>query len=238
LIINDLFLKRGGQMVLQDITMRIDGSGLYGIIGPNGGGKSSLFNVILGLTAPTQGSVSVFGLPPAKVSARLGFVPQVAKFDRGFPITLHDMVATALLGPGLRARRPADGATRVLDAMDATGIRDLADRPLSALSGGELQRGLIARALATSPDMLLMDEPTASVDQAHGTSLFRLMCDIAQERPVLVISHDLAQIAAHSTQVYCLNRQLWPAPEGADAGQLANEIFGGPVHCSRKETAA
>lgn len=237
--IDGLSLRRGGQEVLDAVSLRLDGPGLYGVIGPNGGGKSTLLNVILGLIAPTRGEVSVFGQSPTKAAHRIGFVPQAAKFDRGFPITLKGMVETALLGPGLRSGRPKpEGGARVAGALEATGIAALAGRRLSALSGGELQRALIARALATSPDMILLDEPTASVDQAHVGLLFELLCDLGQGRPVVVVSHDLAQIAAHCTQIFCVNRQLWPAPAGADAAALAHEIFGGPAHCRHRETAA
>lgn len=235
--IDALAVRRGGQDVLTDIALRLDEPGLYGLIGPNGGGKSTLLNAVLGLIQPMSGQISVFGHPPAQAASKIGFVPQAARFDRDFPITLEKMVETALLGPGLRSLFSSSNQAQVTEALEATGTSGLAKRPLTALSGGELQRALIARALATNPQMLLLDEPTASVDQSHVASLFSLMCDLAQEMPVLVVSHDLAQIAAHCTKVFCVNRVLWPAPDEADAAMLAAEIFGGPAHCYRKEKA-
>jgi zinc transport system ATP-binding protein len=235
-LIEALTLRRGGQDVLSDVSLRLDEPGLYGLIGPNGGGKSTLLNVITGLLPPTSGKVSVFGQTPVRAAPRIGFVPQAESFDRGFPITLQGMVETALVGPGLRGWWSSSRhQERVSKALEATNTTALAKRPLSALSGGELQRALIARALATEPQMLLLDEPTASVDQSHVAALFGLMCDFGQTMPVIVVSHDLAQIAAHCKQVFCLNRELWAAAENADASMLAAEIFGGPAYCSRKE---
>lgn len=231
-----LGLQRGGQTVLDDISLLLEKQGLYGLIGPNGGGKSTLLHVMLGLIAPSSGEISVFGQKPARAAPRIGFVPQAAQFDRGFPVTVRGLVETALLRPGIRNwLLPSKNHAQINYALEATGTDKLADRPLSALSGGELQRALIARALAINPQMMLLDEPTASVDQSHVEALFRLMCDLGQTIPVVVASHDLAQIAAHCTRIFCLNRQLWEAPEGADTSALAAQIFGERAPCRRKE---
>ncbi|MBC2607827.1 metal ABC transporter ATP-binding protein [Pelagicoccus albus] len=236
LSIDNLSFNRGGQSVLEKVSLRIEGPGLYGLIGPNGGGKSTLLNLILGLLNPTSGQIRVFDKPPAKAASKIGFVPQAAKFDREFPVTLKGLVETGLLGPKLWSRNSAKSKqSRVNEALKAAKVEPLAKRALSALSGGELQRGLIARALATNPEMLLFDEPTASVDHSHAASLFELMCKLGQHRPIIVVSHDLAQIAAHCDQVFCMEHKLWEAPEKPTAASLANQIFGGEVHCHRKE---
>lgn len=234
--ITALTLQRGGQKVLDDIALLIDKPGLYGLIGPNGGGKSTLLHAILGLLKPTSGEITVFDETPSRAAPKIGFVPQAAKFDQDFPITLRGLVETALLGPGFHSWIwPSRNHARIDHALAVTGTEELADRSLTALSGGELQRALIARALVTNPQMLLLDEPTASVDQSHVAALFSMMCDLGQTMPVVVVSHDLAQIAAHCTRIFCLNRQLWEAPVRADAAMLASEIFGGRAHCYRKE---
>ena len=238
LSIEQLVVHRGRQAVLQNVSLHLDGPGLYGLIGPNGGGKSTLLSVISGLLPASSGTVEVLGEAPRRAAPRMALVPQAAKFDRAFPVTLRGLVETALLGPGLISRPSPDARSRVDDAMVKTGISALADRPLSALSGGELQRGLIARALAVAPEFLLLDEPTASVDQDHADRLFELLCDLAQTIPVLVVSHDLAHVAAHCEQVFCVNRTLWEATRHATAADLAAEIFTRPVHCGRSEVAA
>lgn len=136
--IDNVSVQRGGREVLADITMRIDGAGLFGVVGPNGGGKSTLLAAITGRLPVSRGNLQVLGLPPAKAAPRLGFVPQVAGFDRGFPISLRGMVATACMGPGLGLwRRPGDRQEARIDAALArTGLSDLSARPLGALSGG------------------------------------------------------------------------------------------------------
>lgn len=233
--INCVTVRRDTQTVLDTVTMQIEGPGLVGIVGPNGGGKSTLLATIAGLLATDAGQVRVLGQPPAQAAARLGYVPQAARFDRCFPISLRGMVETALLGPGLWAR--GRDMARVTQAMAQTGITHLADRRLSALSGGELQRGLIARALATDPQMLLLDEPTASIDADQAAQLFILFCDLARRMPVLVVSHDLAQIAAHADQVWCVQTRVWRALRHDSASALAAEIFPTPAQC-RKQGAA
>lgn len=235
LLIDQLAVRRGRQSVLQDVSLTIRGAGLVGLVGPNGGGKSTLLAVITGLLAPTAGRITVMGLKPAKAAPQLGFVPQAARFDRAFPITLRGLVETGQLGPGLWRRQGS--AAMAERALDDVGVAHLAGRPLSALSGGELQRGLIARALALSPGMLLLDEPTASVDADHSARLFDLLCDLARRIPVVVVSHDLAQIAAHADRVYCVNGRLWPAARHDSAAALAGEIFKDPADCRHRVPA-
>jgi len=134
--IEKLAVNRGRQAVLHDVSLRLDVPGLYGLIGPNGGGKSTLLSVISGLLPATSGKVDVLGTTPRKAGPRLGLVPQAAGCDRQFPTTLRGLVETALLGPGLFARPPSDGADRVTKALTDTGTTALASRSLSALSGG------------------------------------------------------------------------------------------------------
>jgi len=233
----DIDVVRGRQTVLDHVSLRLDRPGLYGVIGPNGGGKSTLLSVITGALAPVRGTVRVFGQTPSKAASRLALVPQAAGFDRSFPVSLEGLVKTALIGPGLFSRPGPDGAARVAEALAKTGTADLATRPLSALSGGELQRALIARALAVAPELMLLDEPTASVDQDHADRLFEMLCDLAQTIPVVVVSHSLAHVAAHCTRVFCVNRTLWEAPHPARAADLAAEIFTRDVRCHRHEAA-
>ncbi len=238
LSIKKLAVHRGRQVVLRDISFRLDGPGLYGLIGPNGGGKSTLLMAICGLLPISAGRIKVMGTTPRKAASRLALVPQAAGFDRAFPITLRELVETALLGPGLFTRSRPGSAERVEKALRQTGTLELADRSLSALSGGELQRALIARALATDPEFLLLDEPTASVDQDHADRLFELLCDLGQKIPVLVISHGLAHVAAHCERVFCVDEALWEAGRHATAAELAAEIFSKQIHCGRREVAA
>lgn len=233
LIIDNLAVYRGRQVVLRDVSLKINGPGLYGVIGPNGGGKSTLLSVICGLLPHNKGRIEVFGTTPKKAAPRLALVPQAAGFDRSFPITLRELVETARLGPGLFKQTGQDSLDQVESALNKTGTLALAERPLSALSGGELQRSLIARALATNPEFLLLDEPTASVDSDHADRLFELLCDLGQKIPVLVISHGLGHVAAHCNRVFCVDKTLWEAKDTATTVALAAEIFSKQIQCDK-----
>lgn len=235
LTIQDLTFQRGTQIVLDQITLQINQPGLYGVVGPNGGGKSTLLKVICGLLEPSQGRIEMLGGLPKNTSPQLALVPQAAEFDRSFPINVRGLVQTALLGPKLFAKPDKAMKQGVEEAMSKAGVLELAERPLSALSGGELQRALVARALAVKPAFLLLDEPTASVDQAHGNRLFQLFCDLGKEIPVMVVSHDLANIAAHCERIFCVNRTLWEARKHATPAELAEQIFTQKIHCSKRE---
>ena len=233
--VTDLDVFRGQQRVLEHVALTLEGPGLYGLIGPNGGGKSTLLSVVTGSLPPARGHVRVFEQPPHQAASRLALVPQAASFDRSFPVSLEGLVGTALIGPGLFSRPGTEGPARVAEALEKTGTLALAARPLSSLSGGELQRGLVARALAVKPDLLLLDEPTASVDQNHADRLFEMLCDLAQTISVLVVSHSLAHVAAHCERVFCVNRRLWEAEHHKSTVELAAEIFSREIYCGRKE---
>jgi zinc transport system ATP-binding protein len=233
LAVNRLDVVRDRQVVLEDVSLTIDGPGLYGLIGPNGGGKSTLLHVVCGLLPSTRGSVRVLGDAPRRSSARLGFVPQCAGFERSFPITLQGMVETALVGPGLFSRPDRSAPARVRRALTNTGLSGLEQRPLSTLSGGELQRGLVARALATTAEFLVLDEPTANVDAHHSDRLFDLMCEYSRSIPVLTASHDLARIAAHCDRVFVIQKQLREIRPRTSIAEMAGEIFTAEAACDR-----
>jgi zinc transport system ATP-binding protein len=233
LSIDGLTVARGHQIVLRDVSLVLDGPGLFGLIGPNGGGKTTLLSVICALLPFSRGTIRLLGLPPRRAIGRVALVPQVSGFDRGFPITLRGMIETALVGPGLFSRPGSRGAERVESAMAQTGISALANRPLTALSGGELQRGLVARALAVEPGFLVLDEPSASVDPHHADRIFDLLCECSRRIPVLLASHDLARVAAHCDGVFGVDRQVWQIGRGASVADLAAEIFRADASCAR-----
>jgi zinc transport system ATP-binding protein len=218
----------GETLVLEDVTLAVAPGELVAIIGPNGGGKTTLVRLALGLLAPAAGRVELFGVPPAAAVRRIGYVPQTASFPRDFPITVRETVRLGRLGR--RAWwRPLDASDRVAAdrALDEVGALAWADRPIASLSGGQLQRVLIARALATDPDLLLLDEPTAHVDTGAKQDFFRALMASRRSLAIVVVSHDVGFVSRHAQRVACLNRRLIAcAPPPLEPHVLAR-LYGG-----------
>nr|WP_320113904.1 ABC transporter ATP-binding protein [uncultured Desulfuromonas sp.] len=197
------------RLILENIDLTLDTSDFLGIVGPNGGGKSTLLKLMLGLLQPDSGQVRVFGQTPEQARTRLGYVPQFATFDSAFPISVQDTVlqgrlgkTPTLLGYSRHDREIAEQAMREAD------ILDLHKRPMTALSGGQRQRVLIARALACEPDVLLLDEPTANIDPHHGENFFDLLHHLHERIAIVLVSHDVGFVSRCVTRVACLNRTL------------------------------
>jgi zinc transport system ATP-binding protein len=213
---------------LEDITLTIPPGRYVGIIGPNGAGKSTLLKVILGLIVPSRGEVRVFGDPPARLrkSGRLlGYLPQKPLSEPRFPVTVLDVVLMGRFGRIGLGRRPGPRDREVaLAQLERLKIAHLADRPIGALSGGEQQRVFIARALAVEPRLLVMDEPTISLDACAQDDLFEMVFELKRELDltVLVVSHDIGAVARHVEEVVCLNRRLY-VHEPPPIGRLALE---------------
>lgn len=216
---------------LTDITLTVPSGTRLGILGPNGGGKSTLVKLILGLLTPDQGSVRVLGLDPdqARRRALVGYLPQRIGAETDWPISVRQAVAmplTARTSPlTLRDRAAEDAADR---ALALVGLTPLANRPIGALSGGQLQRAMIARAIAPNPRLLVLDEPTVGVDAAGQQRFADLINTLHAELGITIItvSHDLRAIAAGSDRVACLHRTLHfhDAPSGLTPAILA-EVF-------------
>jgi zinc transport system ATP-binding protein len=211
--LEDVSLALGEVTVLEGINLTVEPGDFLGLIGPNGAGKTTLLRVILGLLAPTTGRVRLFGQPPAEFRqwSRLGYVPQRAILDPGLPITVREVVSSGLASalPPL-ARLGAAGRRRIHEALTRVGMEDLAGRRIGALSTGQQQRVLIARALVSDPELLILDEPTGGVDPEAQTAFYALLRHLHREREVtlILVSHDIAVVAKEVTRLACLNRRL------------------------------
>ena len=216
---------------LEDVNFTIDEETKLGILGPNGGGKSTLIKLILGIIKPTAGSVRVFGYSPIEARERglIGYLPQRIEADRDWPINVEQVVG---LGRACRIKPwkklGADDHAAIAKAIELVGLEDLASRPIGALSGGQLQRVMIARAIAGNPKLLVLDEPTVGVDIAGQQRFGKLIETLHRELDltVILVSHDMRAIAAVADRVACLSRTLHfhDTPDGLTPAVLA-QVF-------------
>lgn len=216
---------------LKGVTLTVPAGTRLGILGPNGGGKSTLVKLMLGLLSPDEGTVRVLGRAPAEArrAGLIGYLPQRVGAELDWPVSVRQAVAMPLAARTspwrLRDRDSADAADR---ALALVGMADLADRPVGALSGGQLQRAMIARAIAPKPRLLVLDEPTVGVDAAGQQRFADLINTLHAELGITIItvSHDLRAIALGSDRVACLQKSLHfhDAPSGLTPAILA-EVF-------------
>ncbi len=225
------FRYDSGVTALESISLNVPHGSRLGILGPNGGGKSTLLKLILGLIRPTRGRVEVLGLPPrlATRSRRVGYLPQRLHAAWNAPLNVRQVVAmTAALDVAPWRRLPPEVQGRIDDLLDLVGMAHLARRPIGELSGGQQQRAFIARALVSRPRLLLLDEPTVGIDQAGQAQFARLLETIHRELDltILIVSHDLRAIAAGCDDIAVLSRSLHyhASPEGLTPEVLA-EVF-------------
>ncbi len=200
--------------VLEDISLTLEPGHFMGIVGPNGAGKSTLLNLIAGLIEPDRGHVDLFGecLRPfnrRKLMNRVGFLPQFQDQPPAMPVLAREVVAMGLPGY-VSPWRGRVSRKRVMEALALFDAADLAERDFRSLSGGQRQRVRLARALVREPELLLLDEPSAALDAARQSALFRLLRRLCDERGmgVIMVEHDIAAISAHVDSVACLNRRI------------------------------
>lgn len=198
-----------GQTVLSDVNLEVREGDFIAMIGPNGGGKTTLLKLMLGLLKPRRGRIRVMGKPAPLVSHHIGYVPQDVHINRSFPITALDVVLMGKLAPGKRWSKTSEQDRRdALEALDRIDMADYAHRRIGELSGGQRQRVFIARALVTRPRLLLLDEPTASIDSKGQTDFYQLLKRLNREVTIVVVSHDLLVISTYVKSVACVNRRL------------------------------
>jgi zinc transport system ATP-binding protein len=229
--IDDLsFRFDDGPMVLEDVNLRIEAGDFASIIGPNGGGKTTLVRLMVGLLTPTTGRIRIFGKLPEKARPRIGYMPQHAMMDPRFPVRAVDVVMMGRLGRGFRIGAYGAADRRAAEAaLDTAGLSEAADRPFSDLSGGQRQRVLLARALITEPELLLLDEPAANLDQKVEQDFFDLLQELNQRLTIVLVSHDLGFVAGFVRTVICVHRQVDVHPTSSLDGRRIAEIYGGEV---------
>ncbi len=229
--------------VLVDVDLEILAGDFLAVIGPNGSGKTSLIKVMLGLLQPTRGEVSLFGTPIREFREweRIGYVPQKAThFDPYFPASVQEVVAMGLVAGGHRRRlRSAERETLVLGALEAVGMNRMKSRPVGELSGGQQQRVFIARALVSSPEILILDEPTAGVDAQAQNRFYGMLDQLNRETGLTVVfsTHNVGVVTRHVNKVACINQRLFfhgSHEEFCETDHLL-EAVGGRAHIIQHE---
>jgi zinc transport system ATP-binding protein len=198
----------GDVPVLENASFHIHRGEFAALVGPNGSGKTTVLKLILGLEQPAAGRITLFGSAQNAAGGqavwrnRLGYVPQQPPADQSFPVTVRDVVRMGLLRP---ARGYSAGARAAVDeAMEQTGIAELAAKSWRALSGGQRRRALVARALAARPELLVLDEPTANMDTESETRLFETLGKLKGGATILIVTHDMDFVSALTGRVLCL----------------------------------
>ncbi len=212
--ISDLDFAYREQLVLRGIRLDVPAGITLGVIGPNGGGKTTLLRLLTGLLQPTQGSISIAGMTPTDARRRgsvIGYLPQNPSIPERFPISTRQLVRLGLAGKtGLLRSAAADDLHFVEHLLERMGLAELADRPIGDLSGGQLQRALIAKALAPRPALLVLDEPTTGIDSLGQRQFIELIVALKAELKltIVLVSHDLRAVSAMSDRIACLNVTL------------------------------
>lgn len=227
-----LRVRLGDAEVLRGVDLAIQKGGIVALIGPNGSGKTTLLRCLLGLQKPDRGTVKLFGAPPGPgVLRRVGYVPQRLQPDRSFLLTVREFLALRL--PSARGwfwKSRADTDARLAGVVVDLDVARLLDRPLSGLSGGQLQRVLICASLLNDPELLLLDEPTAGVDTPGEKDFYELIAGVHQRRrlTVVLVSHDLSMVYRHASWVYALNGVVCceGAPEEVMNAESLKQAYG------------
>lgn len=199
----------GNKIVLKEVSLTIFKDDFLGIIGPNGGGKTTLLKVILGLVAPKSGTVRFFDGEKNVSSIKIGYLPQLNNIDKKFPISVRDVIAS-----GLASEKPTfrsftnEQNERMEKVISQMGLNDLSQRPIGELSGGQLQRVLLGRSIVSHPQILILDEPNSYVDKRFESHFYQLLEEINKESAVILVSHDIGTVLSMVKNIACVNETL------------------------------
>ncbi len=234
--ISDLWFAYDGVRVLEQVNLHLPAGDFLAVLGPNGGGKSTLLRLLLGLAKPGGGVLRVLGQPAGQAGGRIGYLPQFTQVSASFPITVLGAVLLGLVRPGLDWFRGAGQRRKdreaALQALSRVGLADQAGRRLSDLSGGQRQRVFIARAIVSGPELLLLDEPTASVDGKSRQELMTLLAELNRDMTIVMVSHDMSTVDGCVKSIACVNRSLHHHADSRLTPQIFAEAMGvDPAGC-------
>lgn len=235
IVMRNLSFSYDAREILSDVDLTIYSSDSICIVGPNGGGKTTLVKLVLGLLRPDIGTVRVFGQKPEDAKRRIGYVPQYAEYDKQFPISVKEVVCMGQLGNSLTGRYCKKDWELTMNALEQVGLSHYATHSFSALSGGQRQRVLIARALAAGGDILILDEPTANIDHESELHLFEILEELNHGMTILMVTHDVAFASKFFKRIACVNRRVAIHPTSELTGDLIKEMYGGDLQMIRHD---
>ncbi|MBN1971694.1 MAG: ABC transporter ATP-binding protein [Candidatus Delongbacteria bacterium] len=227
IVFENVNMNFGAQRVLENISFTLEKNDYCGIIGPNGGGKTTILKLILGFIKPSTGKITVLGKNPKFSGNQIGYVPQFNKMDDHFPITVEQVVSMGTmkkfsLFPSIRNEEKI----RIFEALSKVKMEDHIHKNFGNLSGGMKQRVLIARAIVSHPELLILDEPTASVDPDVEKDIYSLISSLKENMTIIMVSHDMNIISSAANKVLCINRRAsFHSPEYPEFHDFSNNIY-------------
>lgn len=226
--IKNLSAAYEGKKVLNNVNLTIYERDFLGIIGPNGGGKTTLIKCILGLIKPLSGEIRYLG--KGAKGMPLGYLPQYNKIDNKFPITVEEVVLSGLSNRRrLYSRYSSEERRKAQDVIQKMGLEDKAFSTIGELSGGQMQRALLGRAIISDPEVVVLDEPNTYIDKRYEARLYELLADINRERAIVLVSHDIGTVLQQVKSVACVNETLDYHPDTNVSGEWLEKEFQCPI---------
>lgn len=207
--LNSVYAGYKDDIILNDVSFEIFDDDFIGIIGPNGGGKTTLLKVILGLIKPVKGTVSYFGDSNIERNNKIGFLPQVNQIDRKFPVSVYDVVLSGLIyNNKIYYKHSKADKLKAKETLERLDICNLRNMHIGELSGGQMQKVLLARAIVASPRLLILDEPNTFVDNKFEGELYEILVQLNKDMGIIIVSHDIGTISTYIKTIACVNRGL------------------------------
>jgi len=225
--VSNLYFSYNGTQVLKDVSLSIMEKEFVAFIGPNGGGKTTLIKLMLGILKPDRGKIRIMGQSPSKSAHRIGYVPQDISINKSFPISVIDVVLMGRLQFHRWARISKKDRKAAEAALDSLEMLAFKNRKIDDLSGGQRERVFIARALTANPDILFLDEPTANIDSQGRTDLYVLLKELNKTKTIFVVSHDTMVLSSYVTSVACVNKGV----HYHDDAEITEEMMEMGYHC-------